>query len=189
MSMAVSATLTIGGIRPAALARPTGYAQHAPVSGAIPRTYNGITFRSTTEARFARWFDLLGLTWSYEAEGYTDGVVSAMPDFWLPRFACHLEVKHSDDYNRMKPQAVARVSGCGVLVATSSPWSDPAFAFHRVYPHGDIDEGWRLIWRNVGDDGLAITPELFLMRDVEPDADVQIAASAAGNHRFWNAVR
>lgn len=176
--------LTIGGRRPATIARPTGYAQHPPVSGAIPRVYNGVTLRSTTEARFARWFDLLGLPWMYEAEGYTDGAVSAMPDFWLPQYNSHVEIKHSDDYNRLKPNMVARVSGCSVLIATSAPWSDPAFSFARVYPDGTIDHGWRLTWCNV--DG---AQTLLLLPDVEPDADVQLAASAAGSHRFWNAVR
>jgi len=183
------ASLTIGGKRPAAIARPTGWSQHPPVSGAIPRVYSGITFRSTTEARFARWFDLLGLTWTFEAEGYRDGSVCAMPDFWLPQVACHVEIKHADDYNRAKFHAVARASGYSVLVATSAPWMDSAFTFTRVYPDGTVDDGWMFSRWLVGDDGEPVEPDLLLEHRPEPDQFIFDMASQAGNLRFWNAVR
>lgn len=54
---------------------------------AIPTKYKGYTFRSRLEARWAVFFDALGIKWEYEAEGYklSDGAYY-LPDFWLPTF-------------------------------------------------------------------------------------------------------
>jgi len=47
------------------------------------------------EARWAVFFDALGIKYEYEAEGYDLGGVWYLPDFWLPTFAggLHCEVK------------------------------------------------------------------------------------------------
>ena len=52
---------------------------------AIPTKYNGVTFRSRLEARWAVFFDNLNIEWQYEREGYQlqDGTWY-VPDFWLP---------------------------------------------------------------------------------------------------------
>ena len=41
----------------------------------IPTKYNGYTFRSRLEARWAMFFDRLKLKWEYEPEGYFLGDV------------------------------------------------------------------------------------------------------------------
>jgi hypothetical protein len=52
---------------------------------AIPTKYKGVTFRSRLEARWAMFFDLLGIKWFYEFEGYDiPGAGWYVPDFWLP---------------------------------------------------------------------------------------------------------
>ena len=56
----------------------------APAIKAIPATYNSITFRSRTEARWAVFFDALGIRWEYEHEGYQLPSGWYLPDFWLP---------------------------------------------------------------------------------------------------------
>lgn len=52
---------------------------------AIPTKYKGYEFKSRIEARWAVFFDSLGLKWEYEKEGYvlSDGTWY-LPDFWLP---------------------------------------------------------------------------------------------------------
>lgn len=52
---------------------------------AIPTKYKGYEFKSRIEARWAVFFDALGLKWEYEKEGYvlSDGTWY-LPDFWLP---------------------------------------------------------------------------------------------------------
>lgn len=55
---------------------------------AIPTFYNGVSFRSRLEARWAIIFDKLGIKWHYETEGYDirigDGItIRYLPDFVL----------------------------------------------------------------------------------------------------------
>ena len=77
---------------------------------AIPTKYSGITFRSRLEARWAVFFDALGIEWEYEAEGYEieygNGNVYYLPDFRLKNVQferdntlhdVHVEVKGCDD--------------------------------------------------------------------------------------------
>ena len=56
-----------------------------------PTIYRGQTFRSRLEARWASYFDALGIEWTYEPECYRlpDGV-SYLPDFRLKqrRYRC-----------------------------------------------------------------------------------------------------
>lgn len=52
----------------------------------IETHYNGYRFRSRLEARWAVFFDAIGVEWEYEKEGYDLGDAGwYLPDFWLPR--------------------------------------------------------------------------------------------------------
>jgi hypothetical protein len=64
---------------------------------AIETHYKGYHFRSRLEARWAVFFDALGIKWEYEVEGYElkDGT-KYLPDFYLPKF-------HSGMYCEVKP--------------------------------------------------------------------------------------
>lgn len=65
----------------------------------IDTIYKGYKFRSRLEARYAVFFDVLGIRWEYEVEGYVfeDGGCY-LPDFWLPSFngGMYVEVKAED---------------------------------------------------------------------------------------------
>lgn len=51
----------------------------------IETQYKGYRFRSRLEARWAVFFDALGIEWQYEPEGYDLGEAGwYLPDFWLP---------------------------------------------------------------------------------------------------------
>ena len=68
------------------------------MSRALPRTiptlYEGYNFRTRLEARWAVFFDHLGVQWVYESEGYELGNgLRYLPDFWLPRNDMWLDVK------------------------------------------------------------------------------------------------
>ena len=53
---------------------------------AIETVYNGYRFRSRLEARWAVFFDALGLEWEYEKEGFDlGGGQYYLPDFYLPQ--------------------------------------------------------------------------------------------------------
>lgn len=66
--------------------------------GAIETEYDGIVYRSRTEARWAVFFDCLGLEFEYETE-YFD--LSAgqryLPDFYIHDFNVYFEVKPSNE--------------------------------------------------------------------------------------------
>lgn len=55
-----------------------------PVIKSLPTYYNGIKFRSRLEARWAIFFDELGLSWEYEPEGFElENGVRYLPDFLI----------------------------------------------------------------------------------------------------------
>ena len=61
---------------------------------AIQTEYKRYLFRSRLEARWAVFFDAMGIEWEYEPEGIvlSDGT-NYLPDFYLPHFHCYFEVK------------------------------------------------------------------------------------------------
>ena len=59
----------------------------------IETVYHGIRYRSRLEARYAVFFDLMRVAFEYEPEGYDINGRWYLPDFYLPRFDCHVEIK------------------------------------------------------------------------------------------------
>ncbi len=60
----------------------------------LETVYNGYRFRSRLEARWAVFFDTLGLRYEYEKEGFVFGDGERyLPDFWLPELRLWYEVK------------------------------------------------------------------------------------------------
>lgn len=51
---------------------------------AIETRYSGCRFRSRLEARWAVFFDALGVKWEYEPQGFDLASGLYLPDFWLP---------------------------------------------------------------------------------------------------------
>jgi len=62
---------------------------------AIETKYKGYRFRSRLEARWAVFFDALGVPYSYEMEGYDLSPEAGwyLPDFWLPTENSFVEIK------------------------------------------------------------------------------------------------
>lgn len=61
---------------------------------AIETEYNGYRFRSRLEARWAVFFDALGVKYQYEPEGFElEGGERYLPDFWLPKEQMWVEIK------------------------------------------------------------------------------------------------
>ena len=64
----------------------------------IETVYNGYRFRSRTEARWATFFDAVGLPYEYEPEGFTlDEGTKYLPDFWLTSLKLWVEIKPNND--------------------------------------------------------------------------------------------
>lgn len=60
---------------------------------AIPTFYKGYHFRSRLEAKWACFFDAVGISWLYEPEGFELPSGRYLPDFWLPDLGMWVEVK------------------------------------------------------------------------------------------------
>lgn len=68
---------------------------------AIETVYNGYRFRSRLEARWAVFFDALGVKYEYEKEGFDLGEAGwYLPDFWLPELKCWIEIKGQEPTER-----------------------------------------------------------------------------------------
>lgn len=133
---------------------------------AIETQYKGYRFRSRLEARWAVFFDALGIEYQYEPEGFEDVVwdgwssewvdgkliehqeepkiVRYLPDFFLPRTGTWCEVKGCDDALRSD---LARLTpfldwGCPLPGFTESwcknnKWNCPGLLILGEIPNGN----------------------------------------------------
>lgn len=97
----------------------------------IETNYNGYRFRSRLEARWAVFFDVLGIEWEYEKEGYDLDGIKYLPDFWLPKYQYWFEIKGQDPTTEEinKAKALQDTSGFPVIIAISLPHFNRNFAY------------------------------------------------------------
>ncbi len=105
---------------------------------AIETVYNGYRFRSRLEARWAVFFDVLGIQYEYEKEGFEfDDGTKYLPDFWLPQVNVWAEVKP-------KPLTDEEIRKCVLLYAATG---EPCMAleglpnfkeYDYIYPPGAL---------------------------------------------------
>lgn len=102
---------------------------------AIPTTYAGVRFRSRLEARWAVFFDSLGIDWRYEHEGHAAGRWY-LCDFYLPEFDVWIEIKPcpptEDEIAKCVALAAAVPGKVRLLYGVigwwrSRAWHDPAW--------------------------------------------------------------
>jgi hypothetical protein len=110
--------------------------------------YKGYRFRSRTEAKWAVFFDGLGIVWDYEPEGFVlDDGSSYLPDFWLPiqshvipkSRAGHLvEIKgtrdQADETAIEKARQLARGAGHRVIIFCGDPLDHIRIDCERAAP-------------------------------------------------------
>lgn len=106
-----------------------------PEIKAIETHYNGYRFRSRAEARWAVFFDAIGMRYQYEPEGYKlANSVYYLPDFYLPDAGQFFEVKgdlsHISWEEREKAILLANAAGKCVIVG------DGNFELTGFIPHG-----------------------------------------------------
>ena len=97
----------------------------------VPTLYKGIQFRSRLEARWAIFFDELGIEWDYEPETFETKYGYYMPDFFLPsinRWFIVKGAKISDDESQ-KVLELSRLTAASAIIAEGSipDWFD----FHK----------------------------------------------------------
>jgi hypothetical protein len=113
--------------------------------GAIETNYNGYRFRSRLEARWAVFFDTLGVRYEYEREGYRLGDGTPyLCDFWLPDHGYWVEVKGETPGDRelRKALGLAQLSVRPVLLFVGTPGEETILAVYGELP----PEGVRLAW-------------------------------------------
>ena len=88
----------------------------------IETIYNGLRFRSRLEARWAVFYDTIGVDYEYEPEGYKLDGVKYLPDFWITHLKCFIEIKGiiTEDSN-IKASQLAEQSKCMVYVFSEIP--------------------------------------------------------------------
>ena len=106
---------------------------------AIETNYQDYRFRSRTEARWAVYFDAIGLKWDYELQGFEFGQVRYLPDFWLPEMKMWAEVKPVEFFpdESAKILLLARHTGFACLMLVGVPSAKPydfieVFEGHKV---------------------------------------------------------
>lgn len=90
----------------------------------IQTIYKGYKFRSRLEAKWAVFLDALGMTWSYEDEGFDlgDGLWY-LPDFFVEEWDCWIEIKGKKPIEEeiVKCARLAEGSNKLVLLVAGSP--------------------------------------------------------------------
>lgn len=118
----------------------------------IETRYKGYRFRSRLEARWAVFFDFLGIRWSYEIEGYQLKAGWYLPDFKLHNVSMRggkdgiwAEVKPFYDRSVLpRLYELSKATHCSaVLLATTEPVGCPV-EFGDTDAHYEIDGngGW-----------------------------------------------
>ena len=72
---------------------------------AIETEYDGHRFRSRLEARWAVFFNAVGLTYEYEIEGFEMDGTRYLPDFYIPNLNRWFEIKG-------KPLSLGEIKKC-----------------------------------------------------------------------------
>jgi hypothetical protein len=110
----------------------------------IDTNYNGYRFRSRLEARWAIFFDCVGLNYGYEVEGFEFNGRRYLPDFYLPLTRCFVEVKpvrssedNPDMVRALILQSLMQANGVVVHILCGNPWKDE-YTFIRPATGGEF---------------------------------------------------
>lgn len=115
----------------------------------IPTLYNGITYRSRMEARWAIFFNLGGISVRYEFEGFKTSAGWYLPDFEFKEterpayFEVKPQVPNDEEWGKMK--ALANMKKADVFVAIGAPEAN--YFVWKVLP-----DWWQEQWYFVSDD-------------------------------------
>lgn len=109
---------------------------------ALQSTYNGVTFRSRTEGRWAVFFEKVGLAWNYEPEGFSLLSGNYLPDFFLPELNLWFEVKpdKTDLSERARFEELCQASEKRGIIAYGPPvkWRENLQFYNRIEWSGSM---------------------------------------------------
>ena len=114
----------------------------------IDTSYNGHRFRSRLEARWALYFDLIGIKYEYEPQGYyLESGICYLPDFYLPNVSAYAEIKPKsisiDDLSDAmeKIEEVAFNNGKFALICVGDPMDNSIKLCGRIA--NEYGNGWQ----------------------------------------------
>lgn len=98
----------------------------------IETYYKGCRFRSRLEARWAVFFDNVGVEWQYEPEGFLlDGNVKYLPDFYLPEMNAWIEIKGTmSEYDENKIKKFVDAGNTIYILGSIPPEGYDIFFFY-----------------------------------------------------------
>lgn len=103
---------------------------------AIETYYSGYRFRSRLEAKWAVFFDEIGVKYEYEPQGFDLGNgLRYLPDFYLPQFSYFVEVKGENDYlpeDMRKVDTFVKKSKMSVMILTDIPYSEESGGLYLI---------------------------------------------------------
>lgn len=157
--------------------------------------YRGLLFRSRIEARWALFYNKIGVPYQYEAEGYDLNGTRYLPDFWMPRQNCFIEIKGAEPTleEQCKAALLAQLSKKQVFIFGSLPgiatyglmggsgeeWQPLTF-----FPEGAGDTGYLWCRKNFTDD-YCIIKSTQIVPDYNSATDKLVYAyNAARSARF-----
>ena len=121
---------------------------------AIETRYKGYNFRSRLEARWAVFFDHLGLRWQFEPEGFdlsAYGLGYYLPDFFLPDQNCWIEVK-PDNFSNKDQDAYRKLAYVGAateargLLVAGEPYLNVVMGGFEAYmAPGSACDQWSMV--------------------------------------------
>ncbi len=90
----------------------------------IETHYRGYRFRSRLEARWAVFFDWVGIKYRYEHDGFPLKGIWYLPDFWMPEQNCWYEIKPTWPTSRECEKAIrlCKASGQVVHILAGDVW-------------------------------------------------------------------
>lgn len=161
---------------------------------AIPQEHLGTIFRSRTEARWAEYFRLGAVKWSYEPEGYDFGPDRYVPDFLLPFSGAFFEIKPDLPTERECRVASSVAVGCRtvVVIAAGNPSSTveligfgPNGQARQLYlsPDAETHSPWLCLDRGDHDQWAIPLSESCVRRYVLEDA-IDMNLDEAGRLQF-----
>jgi hypothetical protein len=117
---------------------------------AIETIYKGYRFRSRLEARWAVFFDALGIMWEYEPEGFEFGGAKYLPDFYIPFCNTYFEIKpisiiDTNEYRKMLNMFYDIMYHSGGDMKISALCGDP-LDHHWVLPAWSDSKGFHEAW-------------------------------------------
>jgi hypothetical protein len=113
----------------------------------IQTRYKGYNFRSRLEARWAVYFDTLGIKWEYEVEGYDVNGRWYLPDFWLPDFEVFVEIKPTKEFDKDLYHSFPRASNKSIILFEGNPWDCVGWWFGFIGSSGCSDDNLKALRR------------------------------------------